>query len=66
LKTVRPADAGQRSICEDVNSERASSKERLEMETIGKAILPAFVTVALLLAMLAVMYAVSWLIEFHL
>jgi hypothetical protein len=36
------------------------------METIGKAILPAFVTVALLMAMLAVMYAVSWLIEFHL
>jgi hypothetical protein len=43
-----------------------SSEERLEMETIVRAILPAFVTIVLLLGILVVMYAISWLIEFHL
>jgi hypothetical protein len=36
------------------------------METIVRAILPAFVTIALLLGILVVMYAISWTIEFHL
>jgi hypothetical protein len=36
------------------------------METIVRAILPAFVTIALLMAILLVMYAISWTIEFHL
>ena len=36
------------------------------METIVRAILPAFVTIALLMALLVVMYAISWTIEFHL
>lgn len=36
------------------------------MESVVKAILPAFITIALLLAILVVMYGISWLIEFHL
>ncbi len=47
------------------NENRASSDKRLKMETIASAILPVFVTIALL-ALLAVMYAISWTIEFHL
>ncbi len=36
------------------------------MESISRTILPAFATVALLLSILLVMYAISWVIEFHL
>lgn len=36
------------------------------MESVVRALLPAFVTIVLLLSILVVMYAISWLIEFHL
>lgn len=36
------------------------------MESISRTILPVFATVALLLSILVVMYAISWVIEFHL
>ncbi len=36
------------------------------METVVRALLPAVITIALLLSILAVMYAISWTIEFHL
>jgi hypothetical protein len=36
------------------------------MESIVRTLLPAFLTIALLLSLLAVMYAISWTIEFHL
>lgn len=36
------------------------------MDSIVRTILPVLVTVALLLSILVVMYAISWTIEFHL
>lgn len=36
------------------------------IESIGRMLLPVVVTVVLLLSILLVMYAISWVIEFHL
>jgi hypothetical protein len=36
------------------------------LESIGRTILPVFVTIGLLLSILIVCYAASWMLEFHL
>ncbi len=36
------------------------------VESIGRLLLPVVLTIGLLLSLLALCYAVSWLLEFHL
>ncbi len=36
------------------------------VESISRTLLPVLLTVALLLSVLVVMYAISWVLEFHL